>query len=106
VTAAVATDHPEVPEVGPPHEFNRESDEALRAAATMVVLLPDPEATTRLLEMFMEAQARRQPPPSRFEYIREAYCEYAWNIHFAWEQVGDHLRHAMRTLKAEGLGVD
>lgn len=79
---------------------NDELQQAREAAAVLLARWPDREALTCLLRLLYESSAAS--PPSPYQYIREAYAEYASNIHFSWHRVGDYLRNAMRAVEAEG----
>ena len=82
-----------------------ESQQIREAVTALLVRWPlDREATDRLLGLLEEA--RRASPPPPYQYIREAYSEYASNISFAWRQVGSHLRKAMRAVEAEEAPVE
>lgn len=77
-----------------------ELQQVREAAAALLARWPDREIAICLLQMLQESQATSPPPP--YQYIREAYAEYASNIRFSWEQVGDYLRKAMLAVEAEG----
>ena len=74
------------------------------AATALLAQWPNREATACLLRLLQESRAASPPP--HYQYIREAYSEYASNIYFSWQQVGDYLRNAMRTIEAEGVRAE
>ena len=96
VTRPVAAS--EVISAAPPDD---ELQQVRDAAAALLARWPDQEVVTCLARILHELQAASPPPP--YQYIREAYAEYASNIYYSWQQVGDYLRNAMRAVEAEGV---
>ena len=81
-----------------------ELQQVREAATALLVHWPSREATTCLLRLLEESRAASPPP--HYQYIREAYSEYASNISSSWQQVGDYLRNAMRAIDAEGVPAE
>lgn len=99
-TPGVTTSPTAAPDAVSPEALADELQRVREAAAALLVQGLDEETTTRLLRLLDELRAVSPPPP--YQDIREAYAEYASNIHFSWQQVGDYLRNAMRTAEAQG----
>ena len=100
-TSAAVTRPTAAPDAISPAAQDDELQRAREAAAVLLARWPDREAVTCLLRLLNEFRAASPPPP--YQYIREAYAEYASNIHFSWRQVGGYLQNAMRAIESEKL---
>ncbi len=97
-TPSVVTRPLVTPDVTSAAAAGDQSQQVREAAIALLVQLPKREATY-LLRLLQDP--RVVSTSSHYQDIREAYSEYASNIHHSWQQVGNYLRTAIHAIEGK-----